>query len=93
MTSNTAHNEAFVWVWLPEAHEPVIAGKLETDNGHIQFNYGKRYLERLNDTGRGSNKAISLYDAELPLRPGVLPLLDGLNMPGCIRDGLTLLLF
>ncbi|MBL1275954.1 MAG: type II toxin-antitoxin system HipA family toxin [Ectothiorhodospiraceae bacterium] len=87
MTSNTAHNEAFVWVWLPEAHEPVIAGKLETDNGHIQFNYGKRYLERLNDTGRGSNKAISLYDAELPLRPGVLPLLDGLNMPGCIRDG------
>jgi len=83
MTSNTTYREAFVWIWLPEETEPVVAGKLETDNGNLLFNYGKSYLERLND----SNQAIAIYEAELPLKAGVLPLLDGLSMPGCIRDG------
>jgi len=31
--------------------------------------------------------AIPIYDPELPLKSGILPLLDGLSMPGCIRDG------
>jgi len=83
MTSNKADKEAYVWVWLPEATEPVVAGKLEADDqGHVQFNYGKSYLERVNDTP----PAIPLYEPELPLKEGMLPLLDGLNMPGCIRD-------
>lgn len=83
MTSNNADKEAYVWVWLPEATEPVVAGKLEADDqGHVQFNYGKSYLERLKDTP----SAISLFEPELPLKAGKLPLLDGLNMPGCIRD-------
>jgi len=30
MTSKK-HTEAYVWIWLPEATEPVVAGKLEMD--------------------------------------------------------------
>lgn len=82
MTFKESNKEAFVWIWLPKETQPVVAGKLEDDNGNILFNYGKSYLERINDT----NPAISIYEPELPLKSGVLPLLDGLSMPGCIRD-------
>ena len=79
MTSNhKPSREAFVWVWLPSATDPVVAGKLTAEGSDLVFNYGKSYLEREN--------AISLYDAELPLETGILPLLHGLTMPGCIRD-------
>jgi serine/threonine-protein kinase HipA len=74
--------EAFVWIWLPDETEPVVAGRLEADNGNILFNYGKSYLDRIGD----SNPAIAIYEPELPLKPGVLPLPEGLIMPGCIRD-------
>ncbi len=82
MTSKEKYNEAFVWIWLPGECEPVVAGKLEADHGNILFNYGKSYLERMNDT----NAAIPIYEPELPLKTGASPLLNGLNMPGCIRD-------
>ncbi|MCP4934938.1 MAG: type II toxin-antitoxin system HipA family toxin [bacterium] len=82
MTSNTSNREAFVWIWLPGETKPVVAGKLERDNGKIQFNYGKSYFERISNT----KPAISIYEPELPLKAGVLPLLDGLSIPGCIRD-------
>jgi serine/threonine-protein kinase HipA len=75
-------DEAFVWIWLPGETQPVIVGKLESDNGKIHFNYGKSYLARVHD----SHAAIAIYEPELPLKSGVLPLLDGLSMPGCIRD-------
>lgn len=79
MTSKPTDKEAYVWIWLPDAIEPVVAGKLEADEqGSIQFNYGKSYLERAG--------AVAIYEPELPLKKGVLPLLDGLTMPGCIRD-------
>jgi serine/threonine-protein kinase HipA len=73
------YSEAFVWVWLPGAVEPVVAGKLMADGDHLIFNYGKSYLARKN--------AIPLYDPELPLQSGIIPLLPGLSMPACIRDG------
>ena len=82
MTSNGTFREAYVWIWLPDEHEPVVAGKLEADNDNILFNYGKSYLERIDDT----RPAISIYEPELPLQTGALPLLNGLKMPGCIRD-------
>ena len=82
MTSKSNYSEAFVWLWLPGETMPVVAGKLEADNGNILFNYGKSYLERLNDT----RPAISIYEPELPLKAGALPLPNGLSMPGCIRD-------
>ncbi len=79
MISDTKkYSEAFVWIWLPGETEPVVAGKLSADAGLLVFNYGRSYLERGN--------AIPVYDVELPLAPGVLPLLKGLNIPGCIRD-------
>ena len=81
MTSKT-EKEAFVWIWLPGETEPVVAGRLEADNGNILFNYGKSYLDRIGD----SKPAIAIYEPELPLKAGVLPLPEGLTMPGCIRD-------
>ncbi len=79
MTSdNSGYSQTFVWIWLPEATAPVVAGKLTADGDKLVFNYGKSYLGRKN--------AIPVYDTELPLKAGFLPLLSGLNMPGCIRD-------
>ena len=74
--------EAFVWIWLPDQTEPVVAGRLEADNDQVLFNYGRSYLERIND----SIPAFPIYEPELPLRAGELPLPNGLSMPGCIRD-------
>jgi serine/threonine-protein kinase HipA len=68
--------EAFVWIWLPEANEPVVAGVLRAE-GEYTFTYGQSYL------GRG--EAMPLYLPELPLRPGVIPPMVG-DAPGCIRD-------
>lgn len=84
MTSNNApkDKEAFVWIWLPDETKPVVAGRLEADNGNILFNYGKSYLDRIG----GQPAAISIYEPELPLQAGALPLPEGLTMPGCIRD-------
>ena len=38
MISNS-EREAFVWIWLPDETTPVVAGRLEADNGNILFNY------------------------------------------------------
>ena len=70
--------EAYVWIWLPEASEPVIAGRLEATGKLINFNYGQSYLRREN--------AIPLYLPELPLAPGQIPPLSGLSIAGCIAD-------
>lgn len=78
MNSEGPYSEAFVWVWLPGAVDPVVAGKLTADGDHLIFNYGKSYLARDN--------AIALYDPELPMQSGLIPLLPGLSMPACIRD-------
>ena len=77
-TSDKAPTEAFVWIWLPSATRPVIAGRLFAAGQQLLFNYGRSYL--------GRNNAISLYEPELPLHAGVLPLTPGLAMPNCLRD-------
>ncbi|TPQ29520.1 phosphatidylinositol kinase, partial [Bradyrhizobium guangdongense] len=77
-TSEKTPTEAFVWVWLPDAISPVVAGRLSAVGNQLHFNYGRSYLAR--------NNAIALYDPELPLRSGALPLTPGLMMPNCIRD-------
>ena len=78
MASKKENTEAYVWIWLPGATEPVVAGKLEAQGKYITFNYGKSYLER--------PEALAIYEPELPLQSGILPLLNGLDMPSCIRD-------
>ena len=78
MASKKENTEAYVWTWLPGAIEPVVAGKLEAQGKYITFNYGKSYLER--------PEALAIYEPELPLQSGILPLLNGLDMPSCIRD-------
>jgi serine/threonine-protein kinase HipA len=79
MTSEAHHDEAYVWIWLPGQTTPVVAGILVRVDDQLIFNYGRSYLAR--------KDAIPIYDTELPLRPGALPLLPGLSMPNCIRDG------
>lgn len=71
-------SQAYVWVWLPQAIEPVVAGVLVRRGEQLVFNYGRSYLERPD--------AIALYAPELPLQAGALPLLPGLSMPSCLRD-------
>jgi serine/threonine-protein kinase HipA len=80
MTSekDAQYSEAYVWIWLPGATEPVVAGLLTQQGRQLVFNYGRSYLAR--------QDAIPIYVPELPLRPGILPLLPGLSMPSCIRD-------
>ncbi|MDQ3722781.1 MAG: HipA domain-containing protein [Actinomycetota bacterium] len=70
--------EAFVWVWLPGAEQPVVAGRIGLAHRIVRFNYGRSYL--------GRPDAIPLYLPELPLRAGLIEPLGGLTMPGCIKD-------
>ena len=79
MTSKPRHDEAYVWVWLPRATEPVVAGRLARYSESLIFNYGRSYLEL--------ERAIPLYVPELPLRPGAIAPEPGLSMAGCLRDG------
>jgi len=68
----------FVWVWLPGAVDPVVAGRIDAVGEAIMFNYGRSYLDRPD--------AIPLYLPELPLRRGRIRPGDGLAVAGCIRD-------
>ena len=78
MTSKDDYKEAYVWIWLPGETKPVVAGILQRVGTRLLFNYGRSYLAREN--------AISIYEPELSLQPGEIPLADGLSMPGSIRD-------
>ena len=78
MTSDSKYTEAYVWTWLSGQTKPIVAGLLSANGAQLVFNYGRSYLQR--------KDAIPLYQPELPLRSGILPLLAGLSMPNCIRD-------
>lgn len=71
--------EAYVWIWLPGATEPVVAGRIARDREQLIFNYGQSYLNR--------KDAIPIYTPELPLRSGAIPPETGLTVAGCLRDG------
>lgn len=81
MTSSVPDGrDVFVWVWLPLATEPVVAGRLIRHGARFDFVYGRSYLER--------RDAIPLYLPELPLSRGVVPPPGRLELAGCLRDGL-----
>ena len=65
MTSDGVRdNQAYVWVWLPGASEPVVAGLIKQEGERHVFNYGRSYLEH--------KDAVALYLPELPLKQGQL---------------------
>jgi serine/threonine-protein kinase HipA len=69
--------QAFVWVWLPGAVDPVVAGRLDSDGKLVTFTYGRSYLAR--------EDRLALYLPELPLRRGPIAPLTG-EIAGCIAD-------
>ena len=73
-----APEEAYVWIWLPGATAPVVAGRVARDGERLIFNYGQSYL--------GRDDRIPIYEPELPLRSGAIAPKAGLNMAGCLRD-------
>ncbi|NJS13613.1 MAG: type II toxin-antitoxin system HipA family toxin [Sphingopyxis sp.] len=80
MTSENRTDEAFVWIWLPDATQPVVAGRLaRARDGRLTFNYGQSYLARAD--------AIAIYDSELPLRAGAIETNNKMLLPSSIRDG------
>ncbi len=73
-------NEAFVWIWLPNQSEPVVAGKLTREEKIYIFTYGKSYCARAD--------AISLSPFELPLSDEIFETSGMRMMPSCLRDAL-----
>ena len=73
-----APEEAYVWIWLPGAAAPVVAGRIARDGERLIFNYGRSYLDR--------NDRIPIYEPELPLRSGAIAPEAELGMAGCLRD-------
>ncbi len=69
--------QAFVWVWLPGASDPVVAGRLDTVGETVTFTYGQSYLAR--------DDRIALYLPELPLARGQISPRVG-DIAGCIAD-------
>src|ERR1700677_2632198 len=69
--------QAFVWVWLPCASDPVVAGRLDTAGAIVTFTYGQSYLARAD--------RIALSLPELPLGRGAISPLVG-DVAGCIAD-------
>jgi len=78
MISKGPPREAFVWIWLPGAATPVVAGRLDAIGDIFTFTYGKSYLERHN--------AIPIYLPELPTIHGRQRPLGGLTIAGSIAD-------
>lgn len=76
MTSDVS--TAYVWIWLPGAEEPVVAGRVDQRADRLIFGYGRSYLER--------PVAISIYEPELPLRRGPIEPLPTLHAAGCLLD-------
>lgn len=52
MPSKAEATAASVWIWLPGAIEPVVAGRLDSDGDRLLFTYGASYRRR--------DKAISI---------------------------------
>lgn len=75
MTSD--QQQAYVWIWLPGAVEPVVAGRLDFVGPVVTFTYGRSYIER--------GDKIPLYLPELPFGDDAIPPRIG-NIAGCIAD-------
>jgi len=72
-----SNDRAYVWIWLPGATNPVVAGVITAQSKKYVFTYGQSYLKREN--------AIPIFEPELPLVQGTqVPVFE---MASCLRDG------
>src|SRR3989338_11120661 len=69
---------AFTWIWLPEAVEPVVCGRIDLVDGINRFTYGKSYLARPN--------AKPVWLPELPLVDSVIVPEAQHVIAGALRD-------
>ncbi|MBS0286452.1 MAG: type II toxin-antitoxin system HipA family toxin [Proteobacteria bacterium] len=69
---------AYVWIWLPNQTQPVVAGMIEKQNNKFLFTYGKSY--------RAREDAISLSPFELPLKMGTFEPKGMNTIHSCLRD-------
>lgn len=69
---------AFTWIWLPDAIEPVVCGRIDLVDGINRFTYGKSYLARPN--------AVPVWLPELPLVDSVIVPDAPLVIAGALRD-------
>ncbi len=67
----------FVWIWLPEATDPIVAGRVDQQGETLTFRYGKSYVE--------NEKSIPIYLPELPLNDQEHVPLNG-TVHGCLAD-------
>ncbi len=76
----TSDKSCYVWKWLHNQTEPVVAGILNIDaNGYQTFAYGTSYLKR--------SDAEPIFEDELPLKSGVQAPITGMTIISCLRDG------
>ena len=78
MTSTSERSSAYVWVWLPDSTEPVVAGRVQRHGDRYRFGYSRSYLTR--------SDAISLYTPELPLRADWQEPTANLTIASVLRD-------
>ena len=65
-------------IWLAEATKPVVAGRIDLDNGTYNFTYGRSYL--------GARMRSRFPSPQLPLRRAIAPVAP-LMMANSLRDG------
>ncbi|TGD60831.1 type II toxin-antitoxin system HipA family toxin [Tabrizicola sp. WMC-M-20] len=70
--------EAFVWIWLPEATEPAVCGRIDLVDGLYHFTYGRTYLAR--------KDAIPVWLPELPLEDRIIVPEAPTVIAGSLRD-------
>lgn len=78
--SDQAPSQLYVWIWLPDATEPVVCGRLD-EGRPITFTYARSYRSRAD--------AVPIFQPELPLQGArSFEPLDGDRLPLCIDDSM-----
>ncbi|NKF24765.1 type II toxin-antitoxin system HipA family toxin [Solimonas marina] len=71
-------SELFVWIWLPQAVEPVVCGRLWAESGMVRFIYGRSY--------RARRDAIALMPERMPLDERIHLARRAGQVPAAIAD-------
>jgi len=80
MTTSNTHNvdNLYVWAWLPNSCEPVVAGQIVKQNTLYRFTYGQGYREL--------PSAMPFSSFELPLQKGSFTPKGQSLIHSCFRD-------